>query len=92
VNETLKKEVETLTLQLKSQDEKFLRERSELIRQKDAERKRAVDEMQDECERDYQQFITKQQDRLTQTLKTAREGHAKEKVNTGTENRMRGAR
>ncbi|XP_048749329.2 centrosomal protein of 152 kDa-like isoform X2 [Ostrea edulis] len=78
--ETLKKDLESLTIQLKSREEKFRREKSELIRQKDVERKRAVEEVQDQCEKDYQQFTSDHHDTLTLALKTARDQHNKEKM------------
>lgn len=65
---------------MKSRSETFRREKTELVRQKDTERKQAVEEVQDQCERDYKQFTADHHDTLTLALKTAREQHSREKV------------
>ena len=70
-----------MSAEMKSQVEKFRREKQDLVRQKDAERKRSVEEVQDQCERDYKQFTSDHHDTLTLALKTAREQHTREKVN-----------
>lgn len=78
--DSLKKELESLTAEMKSRAETFRREKAELVRQKDTERKQAVEEVQDQCERDYKQFTADHHDTLTLALKTAREQHSREKV------------
>ena len=80
--ESLKRDLESMSAEMKSQAEKFRREKQDLVRQKDAERKRSVEEVQDQCERDYKQFTSDHHDTLTLALKTAREQHTREKVNT----------
>ena len=80
--ESLKRDLESMSVEMKSQAEKFRREKQDLVRQKDAERKRSVEEVQDQCERDYKQFTSDHHDTLTLALKTAREQHTKEKVDT----------
>lgn len=45
--DSLKKELESLTAEMKSRAETFRREKAELVRQKDTERKLAVEEVQD---------------------------------------------
>nr|XP_022305417.1 trichohyalin-like isoform X2 [Crassostrea virginica] len=77
--ESLKRDLESMSAEMKSHAEKFRREKQDLVRQKDAERKRSVEEVQDQCERDYKQFTSDHHDTLTLALKTAREQHTREK-------------
>ena len=68
--------------QLSSSHDKWLVERQKLIDQKDAERRKAVEEAQDQVEQDYRVFLTEHQDTLDKALKSAREEFATEKVCT----------
>ena len=78
--ETLKKDYDHVSDMLKEKEEIFRKEKGEIIAQKDAERKKAIQEVQDQCERDYKQLTADHHDTLTQNLKAAREQHTKEKV------------
>ena len=55
-------------------------ERSELLSAKDSERRQAVSMAQDQCERDYREFLSEHQNTLNKALRTAREEFSKEKV------------
>lgn len=55
-------------------------EREAVIKQKDAERKSSVQKVQEECEQDYQQFVSDHQNTLATALQEAREHHDKKTV------------
>lgn len=56
------------------------RELTSLARQKDAERRQAVLEVQEQCEQDYRHFLQEHQDTLNKALKSARMQFTQEKV------------
>ena len=55
-------------------------ERQKLIEQKDAERRKALEEIQDQNEKDYREFLSEHQNTLDKALKAAREQFSREKV------------
>ncbi|KAJ8306715.1 hypothetical protein KUTeg_015756 [Tegillarca granosa] len=76
----LESEKSQLQNDLRQKDESWIKEKEEIVRQKDVERKAAVAEVQDQCEKDYEQFTKDHHATLTQALKTARDQHNKEKT------------
>ena len=76
----MKSDLDKINKEIKEKEERFHKEKCELVSVKDAERKRAVEEVEDQCEKDYKQFTADHHDTLTQALKTARDQHNKEKV------------
>ena len=78
--ENLKQKTETLQSELLQREEDWLKEKQDLIIQKDEERRKAVAAIQDQNEAEYKQFITEHKDTLDHALKAAREQHTQEKV------------
>ena len=66
--------------ELLRREEEWLKEKQDLIVQKDEERRKAVASIQDQNEAEYKQFIAEHKDTLDHALKAAREQHTKEKV------------
>ena len=55
----------------------------QLMKRKDTERQKAVQELRDECERDYKQFVADHGDTLSSALRAARHEFSNEKVSLG---------
>ena len=77
----MKQKTETLQSELLKREEDWLKEKQDIIAQKDEERRRALASIQDQNEAEYKQFIAEHKDTLDHALKAAREQHTKEKVN-----------
>ena len=58
----------------------WLSDRQKLIEQKDAERRKTLEELQDQNEKDYREFLSEHQNTLDKALKAAREQFSREKV------------
>ncbi|XP_069102444.1 trichohyalin-like isoform X3 [Argopecten irradians] len=78
--EVLKTQISRLQQETKQKEDVWQTERTELTRLKDMERKRALEEIQDQCEKDYKKFTSEHHDTLTQALRAAREQHTREKT------------
>ncbi|XP_033726371.1 nucleoprotein TPR-like [Pecten maximus] len=78
--EVHKSQIARLQQEMKQKEETWQSDRAELTRLKDGERKRAMEEIQDQCERDYKNFTAEHHDTLTQALRAAREQHTREKT------------
>ena len=65
---------------LRSKESEWIERREALVSQKDAERRQGVKDVQDQCQQDYQRFISDHQDVLNRALKEARDKHEMEKV------------
>ena len=76
----LRSEKERLEHELSTARHNWLSERQKLIEQKDAERRKALEEIQDQNEKDYREFLKEHQNTLDKALKAAREQFSKEKV------------
>ncbi|KAL5019811.1 hypothetical protein ScPMuIL_002703 [Solemya velum] len=78
--EALKLEITRFQKELEKRETDWAKEKEEVVHQKDEDRKRAIAEVQDQCERDYKKFMEDHHDTLTQALKSARDQHTKEKL------------
>ncbi|KAK3095207.1 hypothetical protein FSP39_011518 [Pinctada imbricata] len=78
--ESLKKDVDRMNQDIKEKEERLHKEKCDLIALKDAEKKHAVKEVEEQSEKDYKQFTADHHDTLTQALKAARDQHNKEKA------------
>ena len=78
--ESLKEKTESLQSELLKREDEWLKEKQDLIVQKEDERRKAVAVIQDQNEAEYKQFIAEHKDTLDHALKAAREQHTKEKV------------
>ena len=78
--ESLKEKTESLQSELLKREDEWLKEKQDLIAQKEEERRKAVAVIQDQNEAEYKQFIAEHKDTLDHALKAAREQHTKEKV------------
>ncbi|OWF36520.1 trichohyalin-like [Mizuhopecten yessoensis] len=78
--EVLKSQSDRLQQDLKQREETWQTERADLARLKDTDRKQAMEDIQDQCERDYKKFTAEHHDTLTQALRAAREQHTREKT------------
>ncbi len=76
----MRNEKQSLEQELALSQDKWLTERQKLVEQKDSERRKALDEIQEQNEQDYRDFLTEHQDTLNKALKTAREQFTREKV------------
>ncbi len=76
----LRNEKQGLEQELATSQDKWLTERQKLVEQKDSERRKALEEIQEQNEQDYRDFLTEHQDTLNKALKTAREQFTREKV------------
>ncbi|XP_064595877.1 centrosomal protein of 152 kDa-like [Liolophura sinensis] len=75
----LQAEVDKLRAEVSSQEEKWSAERETILQEKDAERRRCVEEIRAQCEQDIKQFMENHQHTLTSALKTARHQQTAEK-------------
>ncbi|XP_071098914.1 centrosomal protein of 152 kDa-like [Haliotis cracherodii] len=71
--ETLKLEKTRLVTELKEKESAWFQERQTLNSQKDAERRQAMKEVADQCERDYKAFMEEHQNTLTEALRNSRQ-------------------
>ena len=76
----LRNEKERLEHELSEARSSWLSERQKLIEQKDVERRKALEEVQDQNEKDYREFLNEHQNTLDKALKAAREQFSREKV------------
>ncbi len=76
----LRNEKQGLEQELATSQDKWLTERQKLVEQKDSERRKALEEIQEQNEQDYRDFLTEHQDTLNKALKTARDQFTREKV------------
>ena len=83
----LKKEIENLKSQLQSlqtelieKEASWMKEKEDILLQKDLERRQALDVLQEQTENEYKQFLEEHKDMLDKALKAAREQHNKDKV------------
>ena len=66
--------------ELTSRMTQHLEERKALIKRMDSERQKAIQELRDECERDYKQFVADHGGTLSSALRAARQEFSNEKV------------
>jgi hypothetical protein len=57
-----------------------MKEKEDILLQKDLERRQALDLLQEQTENEYKQFLEEHKDMLDKALKAAREQHNKDKV------------
>ncbi|XP_041353515.1 centrosomal protein of 152 kDa-like [Gigantopelta aegis] len=76
----IKSENSRLKVELHLKECEWVEKRDALITQKDSERRQRVKEVHDQCQQEYQKFISDHQDTLNQTLKDVRDKHALEKM------------
>ena len=76
----LKKDISRLTSDLRKKEERWSKEKKELVLFKDTERRKAEVDIQEQYEKDYRKFTSEHQETLSQALKSAREQHSHEKV------------
>ncbi|XP_067653234.1 centrosomal protein of 152 kDa-like [Haliotis asinina] len=70
---TLKLEKTRLVNELKEKESTWLQDKQTLISQKEAERRQAVKEVAEQCERDYKAFMEEHQNTLTEALRNSRQ-------------------
>ncbi|XP_045184514.2 trichohyalin-like isoform X1 [Mercenaria mercenaria] len=83
----LKEEIQSLKHQLGSvqtelieKEAAWLKEKEDILLQKDLERRGALDSLQEQTENEYKQFLDEHKDMLDKALKAAREQHNKDKA------------
>ena len=76
----LRNEKERLEHELSEARSNWLLERQKLVEQKDVERRKALEDVQDQNEKDYREFLGEHQNTLDKALKAAREQFSREKV------------
>ena len=76
----LRNEKERLERELSEARSNWLSERQKLVEQKDVERRKALEDVQDQNEKDYREFLNEHQNTLDKALKAAREQFSREKV------------
>ena len=77
----LEEDKAALEQELSAAEVRYQRERQQLLRGKEQERRQAVQDVQDQCEQDYKTFLNEHQHTLNKALKAAREQFARDKVN-----------
>ena len=77
-----KREKAVTERELSSRLAQWKEERCQLIQSKDSERQKAIEELRDECKRDYQQFVADHSDTLSSALRAARQEFSREKVSS----------
>ena len=75
-----RKEKAAAEKELSSRMTHWQEERHQLIHSKDTERQKAIQEVRDECEKDYKQFVADHSDTLSSALRAARHEFSREKV------------
>ena len=76
----LRNEKERLEHELSEARSNWLSERQKLVEQKDVERRKALEDVQDQNEKDYREFLNEHQNTLDKALKATREQFSREKV------------
>ncbi|XP_060584200.1 golgin subfamily A member 4-like isoform X2 [Ruditapes philippinarum] len=83
----LKEEIDNLKSQLKGiqtelieKEASWMKEKEDILLQKDLERRQALDLLQEQTENEYKQFLEEHKDMLDKALKAAREQHNKDKA------------
>lgn len=78
--ENLKHQLDSAHTELLEKEKAWLKQKEDLLLQKDLERRRDLDKLQDQTEAEYKQFIEEHKDTLDKALKAARQQHNKDKV------------